>query len=211
MTYHNHQNQPTNHWRNAGRAVRRMRHQSPGLLAVAFLIFSLLAFCLLWALSKGAAPFARTFGGAGLIVYILCQCGQLLWILIGLDRYANQAALNQVEDIQSQQHGNHPDEFVSIMREKVSKIPFAFVALSGWIALGCYVCESIVNWSAFPIIKDWARFRAGLLLYKVVGLDWIAIGRYVFSLLSVEALVVALICVWFWIQAHRQGKKEANP
>jgi hypothetical protein len=206
MSYSNQPQPKQNHWQNAGRSVRRLRHQSPALLWVAFALFGLIAFCLLWALSVGAQPFTKAVGGFGLIVYILCQFGQLLWIMIALDRYANQAALSQVEELQSQQ-GKTQDEFLGAMQEKVSKIPFAFIALSGWIALGCYVFESIVNWSAMPFITDFEQFRVGLLLGKLIGFDSNSFARYVFSLLSVEGLATALIVVWFWISAHREGKK----
>lgn len=186
--------------------MRRLRHQSPALLWVAFLLFGILAFCLLWALSVGAQPFNKAIGGIGLIVYILCQFGQLLWIMIGLDRYANEAALAQVQELQSTQSKTQ-DEFLGAMQEKISKIPFAFIALSGWIALGCYVFESIVNWAAMPFITDLGKFRVGLLVGKLIGFDSVSFGRYVFSLLSVEGLATALIVVWFWISAHREGKK----
>lgn len=203
----NYSNQPKpNYWQNAGKTVQRMRYKNPGLLWVAFLLFAVLALCLAWALSVGAQPFTKIHGGVGFVVYVLCQFGQLLWIMIALDRYANQAALAQVEELQSQQ-GKTQDDFLGAMQERVSKIPFAFIALSGWIALGCYVYESIVNWSAMPFITDFEKFRVGLLVGKLVAFDSVAFGRYVFSLLSVEGLATALIVVWFWIAAHREGKK----
>jgi uncharacterized membrane protein len=83
------------------------------------------------------------------------------------------------------------------------KIPFFFIEWSPVIALAALVVDTIVNWQRYPVIASGSKFWGGLLIGRVMGVDWANLKSIAWNLTSLEILVVLLIICAQWINAHR--------
>jgi hypothetical protein len=209
MTYQNPQfdnsGRPRPRWQQFTRKVSRIRHGNPLLLLTAYTIGCFLLGLLFWALRVGAEPYMKSMGILGLAFYLLLNAGQLLWILSQLDRLALWAAIEQSQDTPKLPESDNPA--IQGMRDKAEMVPFFYIVYAGYIALGCYVAEIIYNWTAFPIVKDWGRFWAKLAIGQL-DVTWENLARMLFSVLSIESLVIALVCVGGWIYLHNKGREK---
>jgi hypothetical protein len=187
----------------------RAKLKHPPHLVGAFLMSLGLAYCLLKVLAIGSVPYFKLFSSFGLVVYLLTQGAQLMWILILMDRNAEYGAYTQAQQAiaNAPQAGNTPSaQMAQALHERLVQMPYQFKLYAAWIGLAAYLEEAIVNSFAFPFVTNWDAFRIGQVTGKPAGWDWVAFGRYIFSMFSVEAVAVVLIVVILWIYANKAGK-----
>jgi hypothetical protein len=155
-------------------------------------------------------------GTGAFIAWFLVQLAQVMWILIALDRKAHRAAIRASQKEKEYQDaavaagevGKREERHIKKMKRRAVRLPFFFVAAAGWIALSAYVIESVVNFKAYPAVKNWGEFLAGLTIGDLSPINWNNVGMQAWGLFSTEIVVVAIIVVWQWVSLHR---KAANP
>jgi hypothetical protein len=147
-------------------------------------------------------------GTGALIAWLLVNLAETMWILIALDRKAHRTAIKESQQEQaaqqSQASSGREDRHIRRMRRRAIKLPFFFQAASGWIALVAFVIDAIVNWQAYPAVKDWGAFMAGLTIGDMSPIDWQHVLQQGWNLFSLELLVVAIIICAQWVWMHRQ-------
>lgn len=146
-------------------------------------------------------------GTGGVLLWALVQLAETTWILVALDRKAHRSATREAQkelEYQDQQSGQKSDRHIRKMRRRAVKLPFFFQAASGYIALGAFVFDIIVNWRAYPLFSDWDAFTAGLTIGDFSPILWDNALRQFWNLFSVEILVVAIIACGQWVWMHRQ-------
>ena len=145
------------------------------------------------------------------ILWFLIQICQITWILIAIDRKSHRAAIREAQkEIDSQssdgeQDGQQSDRAVRKIRKRAVKIPFFFMAASGYIALGSFIAEFIINVRYFPVITNWNRFISGLTIGTITGIDTQQLLYLCSNLFATELLVIALVMVGQWIWSHQNG------
>lgn len=146
-------------------------------------------------------------GTGGVLLWALVQLAETTWILVAMDRKAHRVATREAlkeQDYQSQNSSPTDDRHIRKMRRRAIKLPFFFQAASGYIALGAFVFDIVVNWRAYPLFKDFDAFTAGLMIMDFSPIDWDNALRQFWNLFSVEILVVAIIAVGQWVWMHKQ-------
>lgn len=155
-----------------------------------------------------------TVGTGAFFVWSLINLGELAWIFIALDRAAHRAAIRASQAEQAYHNSTttpkNEDRQTRKMRKRATKIPFFFIAASGWIALACFVVDAIVNWRAYPIVKDFSEFTTGLSIGDLSMVDWNNLLIQAWNLFSLELLVVAIIICTQWVLMHKSGSNP-NP
>lgn len=138
--------------------------------------------------------------------WALIQGSQVSWILIQLDRKAQRTAIKESRREASTIDANSGDDArIRRMRRKAIRVPFFFIAASGWIALAAFVAEFVINARYFPLIKSWNAFLAGLTIGNLSAINSDNLISLLWNLFSTEFSVVALIIVGQWIWSHRNG------
>lgn len=218
----------------AARYLEDMDH--PGAMVIPLIVLTILVAILLRAVASNVAPFVVVMGGelpqassipiigwlydvlnllyvatGAFIGWFLVQLAETMWILILMDRKAHRAAIHEARR-EAEYHekdattDRREDRHVRKMRKRAVKLPFFFQAAAGWIALSAFVVEVSVNWNAYPIIKSWGDFFAGLTIGDLSPINWGNVGQQAFNLFSTELLVVAIIVCWQWVGMHRNAE-----
>jgi hypothetical protein len=134
---------------------------------------------------------------------------EIIWIFIALDSKAHRSAMRAMQAEQAlqeaQSEGLTDTSYTRRLKRKGLKIPFFFIEFSPVIALAGLTVDIIVNWHRYPVITSWSKFWGGLLIGRVMGVDWSNLKSIAWNLTSLEILVVLLIVCWQWIQAHRSA------
>jgi hypothetical protein len=147
-------------------------------------------------------------GTGGVLLWGLVQLAETTWILVAMDRKAHRVATRESQkELEYQEaHGtdSKSDRHIRKMRRRAVKLPFFFQGASGYIALGAFVFDIIVNWRAYPLFSDFDAFTAGLTIGDFSPIDWDNAMRQFWNLFSVEILVVAIIAVGQWVWMHKQ-------
>ncbi len=147
------------------------------------------------------------------IAWFLVQLAQVMWILIVFDRRAHRGALREsmreeaYQDTESR--STREARHIKRMKRRAIRMPFFFMAASGWIALSGFVTESIVAFHAYPVIKNWDEFFAGLVIGDLSPVNWGHVGMQFFCLFSTELLVIAIITVWQWVWSHKNAENPS--
>ena len=140
------------------------------------------------------------------ILWFLIQVCQITWILIAIDRKSHRAAIRESQkEIDSQSSEMEGDRSVRKIRKRAVRIPFFFMAASGYIALGSFIAEFIINVRYFPVITNWNRFVSGLTIGTITGIDTQQLLYLCSNLFATELLVIALVMVGQWIWSHQNG------
>jgi len=140
------------------------------------------------------------------ILWFLIQVCQITWILIAIDRKSHRAAIRESQkEIASQSTELEGDQSVRKIRKRAVRIPFFFMAASGYIALGAFIAEFIINVRYFPVITNWNRFVSGLTIGTITGIDTQQLLYLCSNLFATELLVIALVMVGQWIWSHQNG------
>lgn len=132
---------------------------------------------------------------------------EVIWIFIALDRKAHRTAIRQAQEEQAayDANGGTDTAYTRRLKRKGLKIPFVFIEWSPVIALAGLTVDAIVNWNRYPVIASWSKFWGGLLIGRVIGVDWGNLKSIAWNLTSLEILVVLLIICGQWIRAHKDA------
>ena len=79
---------------------------------------------------------------------------------------------------------------------------------SGFIALVGYSIEAIVQFKAYPPVKSWESFLAGLTIGDISPVDFGNIVKGLWGMVGTELFIVAILIVVQWIRLHQAG---SNP
>jgi hypothetical protein len=211
---------------------------SPGSFLLALVILTILLALALKVITINVQPFLILFGSeapptsnipivgwawdvlnliyvatGAFIAWFLVQLAQVMWILIVFDRRAHRGALREsmreeaYQDTESR--STREARHIKRMKRRAIRMPFFFMAASGWIALSGFVTESIVAFHAYPVIKNWDEFFAGLVIGDLSPVNWGHVGMQFFCLFSTELLVIAIITVWQWVWSHKNAENPS--
>jgi hypothetical protein len=199
-------------------------------LVVAIIIFSVLFALLVKLIFTNVEPFVALVGGemptasnipivgwvwdllnvfytamGAFITWGFVNTCEVMWIFIALDRKAHRAAIRQAQEEQAAHdaNGGNDTAYTRRLKRKGLRIPFFFIEWSPAIALAALTVDTIVNWQKYPVIASWSKFWGGLLIGRVMGIDWANLKAIAWNLTSLEILVVLLIICAQWINAHR--------
>jgi hypothetical protein len=199
-------------------------------LVVAVVIFSVLFALLVKLIFTNVEPFVSLVGGemptasnipivgwvwdllnvfytamGAFIAWGFINTCEVMWIFIALDRKAHRAAIRQAQEEQAAHDANDGNDtaYTRRLKRKGLRIPFFFIEWSPVIALAALTVDTIVNWQKYPVIVSWSKFWGGLLIGRVMGVDWGNLKSIAWNLTSLEILVVLLIICAQWINAHR--------
>ncbi|MCY7278160.1 MAG: hypothetical protein LH702_31595 [Phormidesmis sp. CAN_BIN44] len=140
------------------------------------------------------------------ILWFLIQLAQVVWILIALDRRAHRSAVRESQREQAAQGTQYEsDGRIRRIRRRAIGVPFFFIAASGWIALAAFVAEFVINLKAYPPIKNWNAFVAGLTIGDLSPIDFNKVLAILWGCFSTELVVIALIIVGQWIWSHKNA------
>lgn len=207
---------------------------APGSFTVAILVLIILIALFLKVIALNIAPYLIVMGEAvppasnlpivgwiwdvlnlayfytgAFIAWGLLLMAETIWILIYFDRKAHRAAIRQSQDeqhYQSQAPGNTtPDRITRRMQRRAVRLPFFFIAAAGFIALVGYGIEAVIQFKAYPPIKSWDAFTAGLSIGDLSPVNFDNIARAAWGMVGTELFVVAIIIVIQWINMHRAG------
>jgi hypothetical protein len=199
-------------------------------LVVAIIIFSVLFALLVKIIFTNVEPFVALVGGSmpaasnipivgwgydllnvfytamgAFIAWAFINTCEVMWIFIALDRKAHRAAIRQAQEEQAAHDANSGNDtaYTRRLKRKGLRIPFFFIEWSPVIALAALTVDTIVNWQRYPVITSMSKFWGGLLIGRVMGIDWGNLKAIAWNLTSLEILVVLLIICAQWINAHR--------
>jgi hypothetical protein len=140
------------------------------------------------------------------VAWVFINLAELLWLFISLDTKAHRTAIKKAQqEIEAHESfsGDYSSSETRRLKRKASKIPFAFIEWSPVISLAALTVDFIVNWQRYPVIDSWTKFYGGLLIGKVMGVNWHNLGDLAWNLISIEVIALLLILIWQWISAHR--------
>ena len=154
---------------------------------------------------------ALIFGTGAVLAWTLVNGGQIFWLFILADKAAWRGAMRTAREDAQQLDGNasrpgyRRSRPVRRAERHVGKMPFLFIAWSGYVALGCFVIDLIVNLRCYPVIKDLGRFFAGMAIGDFSPIDTNHLLTLVVSLFSTEIMAVLLMVVGHWIASRNKG------
>jgi hypothetical protein len=141
------------------------------------------------------------------VAWTFINLAELLWLFISLDTKAHRTAIKkahaEIAAHESSSDGNYSDANTRRLKRKASKIPFFFIEFSPVISLAALTVDFIVNWQRYPVIDSWMKFYGGLLIGKVMGVNWGNLMDLAWNLTSIEVLALLMILIFQWITAHR--------
>ena len=207
---------------------------APGSFTVAILVLTILIALFLKVIALNIAPYLIVMGEqvpaysklpivgwiwdvlnlayfytGAFIAWGLLLMAETIWILIYFDRKAHRAAIRQSQDEQHYQsqapNTTKPDRITRRMQRRAVRLPFFFIAAAGFIALVGYGIESVIQFKAYPPIKSWDTFTAGLAIGDLSPVNFDNIIRAAWGMVGTELFVVAIIIVIQWINMHRAG------
>ena len=144
------------------------------------------------------------FATGAVILWFLIQLAQVVWILIALDRRAHRSAVRESQREQAAQGTQYEsDGRIRRIRKRAVGVPFFFIAASGWIALAAFVAEFVINLKAYPPVRNWNAFVAGLTIGDLSPIDFSKVMAILWGCFSTELVVIALIIVGQWIWSHK--------
>ncbi|MBN8563557.1 MAG: hypothetical protein J0L70_23745 [Leptolyngbya sp. UWPOB_LEPTO1] len=146
------------------------------------------------------------FATGAVILWFLVNLAQVIWILIALDRRAHRTAVREARkelDRQGSQHES--DGQIRKLKRRATRVPFFFIAASGWIALAAFVAEFLINLKAYPPIRSWNAFIAGLTIGDLSPINFNQVAAILWGCFSTELVIIALIIVGQWIWSHKNA------
>jgi hypothetical protein len=142
------------------------------------------------------------------VAWLFVNLAELLWLFISLDTKSHRSAIKKAQrEIEAHESfsGDYSSSEIRRLKRKASKIPFFFIEFSPVISLAALTVDFIVNWQRYPIITSWSKFYGGLLIGKVMGVNWGNLMDLAWNLTSIEVLALLMILIWQWITAHRSA------
>jgi hypothetical protein len=185
---------------------------NPFMMVIAIVIFTILAALTLKLIQVNLMPYMKVLGlpafkpsntpiiGWGLdllhllyfatgavILWFLINLAQVIWILIALDRRAHRTAVRESRkelDLQGSQYESNGQ--IRRLNKRASRVPFFFIAASGWIALAAFVAEFCINLKAYPPIRSWNAFIAGLTIGDLSPINFNQVAAILWGCFSTE-------------------------
>ncbi|MBW4441879.1 MAG: hypothetical protein KME10_11710 [Plectolyngbya sp. WJT66-NPBG17] len=146
------------------------------------------------------------FATGAVILWFLINLAQVTWILIALDRRAHRTAAREAKkELDRQGSGYESDGQIRKLNKRAVRVPFFFIAASGWIALAAFVAEFLINVKAYPPIRSWNAFIAGLTIGDLSPINFNQVAAILWGCFSTELVIIALIIVGQWIWSHRNA------
>ena len=138
------------------------------------------------------------------ILWFLINLAQVIWIFIALDRRAHRTAVRESrKELERQGSGYESDGQIRRLKKRAVRVPFFFIAASGWIALAAFVTEFVINLRAYPPVRSWNAFIAGLTIGDLSPIRFDEVFKILWSCFSTEFVIIALIIVGQWIWSHK--------
>lgn len=139
------------------------------------------------------------------LAWVFINICEVLWIFIALDAKAHKGALRQAQQDLQDVNGYPDSSQTRRLRRKGVRIPFFFIEFSPLIGLAGLAVDVLVNWQRYPVITSWSKFWGGLMIQKVMGVNWPNLIALAWNLTSLEILLVLIIICCQWIRAHRSA------
>lgn len=204
---------------------------NPFMMIIAIVIFAILAALTLKLIQVNLLPYMKVLGlpafkpsgtpivGWGLdllhllyfatgavILWFLINLAQVIWILIALDRRAHRTAVRESrKELDRQGSQYESDGQIRRLKKRATRVPFFFIAASGWIALAAFVAEFLINLKAYPPIRSWNAFIAGLTIGDLSPINFNQVAAILWGCFSTELVIIALIIVGQWIWSHKNA------
>jgi hypothetical protein len=204
--------------------------ESPVSAFMAWLVMAVLLSLLLKIIYVNIAPFVIVIGGSvqpasnipivgwawdvlnllvtgtgAVLAWALINICEVAWIFVAMDRKAHRSAIRESRKELARQEadGLKDDRQTRKARRRSVRLPFFFIAASGWIALAAFIVDAIINWNAYPLCKSFPDFLAGLTIGDLSPINWGNAGIQIWNLFSMEVLVVAIVACGQWIWMHK--------
>ena len=137
-----------------------------------------------------------------ILVWVVVQIFQVLWILIALDRKAKRGALKD-----ARRSGVDANSFSDRRSRKVAKglngIPFFFIRWSALLALFAYAFDFAIGIHKYPPARNLQVFFVAIASGITSRIDWGNLWKLLIMLFSFEALLIPFVIVVFWIRARQ--------
>jgi hypothetical protein len=144
------------------------------------------------------------------VAWLIVNTGQCLWIFITLDRKVHRKVVSEMSAEHKLQglEGRSDSADIRNMRRKGIKLPAAILTYSGWIALGCFVVEGIINFKAYPPVNDFGKFLVSIQLGRFEVFNVENIAKFLWSMFSTEIFVVVILLAFMWVDARKTATPE---
>lgn len=150
----------------------------------------------------------KTFGATitavgAFFVWGLTQCAQCLWLIIRIDRKANQNALIRSNAIRARVGSAHKGRDKRIANRTIG-IPYFFIRWSGLISLGAYVFDLILGLNEYPLAESAEKFWFYINTGMLDKLDIAHLRNLLVMMFTFEALLYPTIIIWQWIRIRNR-------
>lgn len=137
----------------------------------------------------------------GVLIWVLVQSLQCLWILIGLDKRALRGAITQSEAGRFYLP-EHADARSRRLERKARRIPYFFIRWGGLLSLGAYVFDLIVGLSLYPPAKSLDKFWFALSVGQWSAIDQDNLIKLLMMLFAFEFVLLLFLVVVQWIRTR---------
>lgn len=143
------------------------------------------------------------------LIWVLVQSLQCLWLLIGLDKQALQGAVAKAHS-QRFHIPNHADSTAREMERKARRIPYFFIRWGALLSLGAYAFDLIVGISLYPPAESFDEFIFALSVGQWSAIDFPNVWKLLMMLFAFEFVLVLFLVVLQWIRT-RQDAADTQP
>jgi hypothetical protein len=150
---------------------------------------------------------------AAMLAWFTLNTAQCLWILLGFDSdmhrsvLASMTAEKKFQDLE----GGTNSASIRQMRRKALKLPAFIFIYSGWIALGAYVAEALINFRAYPMVNDPGKFFTILAMGRMEVFNTENIIKFIWGMASTEVFVIAIVLAMIWAKSKRPAQPPQQP
>lgn len=144
----------------------------------------------------------------GVLIWVLVQSLQCLWILIGLDRRALRGAVSQSQ-LGRFDLPKDSDAQARRLERKSRQIPYFFIRWGGLLSLGAYVFDLIVGLSLYPPARSFDKFWFALSVGQWSAINVENVWKLLIMLFAFEFILILFIVVSQWIWTRNQASASA--
>lgn len=141
----------------------------------------------------------------GFLLWVLIQTGQVMWILIMLDRKAVGNALKNQQRNSELYDTTAKDFMVRKIAKRSSRVPLLFIRWSHFLALFSYVVDGIMGVSMFPPAKSLQALLIALTVGSGQGIYWGNVSNLLMMMFAFEPIFYVSIIVFQWLKTHREA------
>jgi hypothetical protein len=139
----------------------------------------------------------------GCLLWALIQTGQILWVLIMLDRKATRNALKAQTSSAELYDASGKDFVVKRIAKRTGRVPLLFIRWSHTLALFAYAVDGVLGLSLFPPAKSMQSLLLSLTIGAGQGIYWENITSLLVMMFAFEPLFFVSVIVFQWISTHR--------